>query len=227
MILDLIGSAAVGLTLACLLVAVASTVFSSLTSRLIFAGVVGAWVASAAWIVTHAGRNGVLIVGGLGAAVFVAIGLLVFTSATAREKLLAIPIGLIVQLNALRVIGVLFLLLVAAGRLAGPFPWSAGVGDVLTGLLAMQAARNGRLLEWNVFGALDLLAALALGVLSNQRLSISTHPRGCRIGGDRLAAVGVDPRRSGTAVPHRACADLRSHAPGTSDPAGVPGRVDG
>jgi hypothetical protein len=69
----------------------------------------------------------------------------------------------------------LFVLLAAAGRLAGPFPYSAGWGDVLTGVFAVPAAWaatretrrwDGLILAWNAFGMLDLIVAVALGVTS-------------------------------------------------------------
>jgi hypothetical protein len=68
----------------------------------------------------------------------------------------------------------MFLLLVVAGRLSGPFPFSAGIGDIITGLFALQVARlaasksanHPRVLLWNAFGALDLIVAVALAVTS-------------------------------------------------------------
>ena len=75
----------------------------------------------------------------------------------------------------MRVFGAFFLLLAAVGRLSGPFPYSAGWGDVIVGLtaipLAMRspAARPARtIFAWNVFGALDLVAAVTLGTLSSE-----------------------------------------------------------
>jgi hypothetical protein len=70
---------------------------------------------------------------------------------------------------------VLFLLLAAVGRLSGPFPYSAGLGDIITGVfaipLALSVARSQKLpvsaiASWNVFGILDLFAAVALGITS-------------------------------------------------------------
>jgi hypothetical protein len=94
-----------------------------------------------------------------------------------RAALMAIPMPLLIGLNIARVLGVLFLFLAAAGRLSGPFPWSAGIGDILTGALAIPlaiAAARGtqgletRIARWNAFGTLDLIAAVALGVGSAQ-----------------------------------------------------------
>ena len=90
--------------------------------------------------------------------------------ALATSVALAIPTSLLIGLNALRVIGVLFLMLAAVDRLSGPFPYSAGLGDVITGILAIPLARGNlrRVVEWNAFGALDLFAAIGLGLTSAQ-----------------------------------------------------------
>jgi hypothetical protein len=92
-----------------------------------------------------------------------------------REVLLALPVTLLVGLNAMRIFGGFFLLLAVQNRLSGPFPQSAGWGDVIVGLtaipLALAIARNptshrGALLAWNLFGTLDLIAAVTLGIMS-------------------------------------------------------------
>jgi hypothetical protein len=70
---------------------------------------------------------------------------------------------------------VLFLALQAVGRLAGPFPWAAGLGDILTGVLAIPLAlRLARgdavsasvIARWNALGAVDLVVAVVLGITS-------------------------------------------------------------
>jgi hypothetical protein len=79
------------------------------------------------------------------------------------------------RLNSARVFGVMFLLLAAAGRLSGPFPYFAGLGDMVTGALtiplAVRVARSaqlpaGAIRLWNLFGALDLVVAVGLGITS-------------------------------------------------------------
>ena len=105
----------------------------------------------------------------------VVAGIAALSSANVREALMALPVRLLVGLNIMRIFGAFFLLLAAQGRLSGPFPQSAGWGDVIVGVTAVPltlalargtAAHGGALLAWNVFGALDLIAALALGILS-------------------------------------------------------------
>lgn len=107
----------------------------------------------------------------------VATAVLVIMSPAWRAALLGLPIPLLVGLNVSRVFGVFFLILAAAGRLSGPFPISAGWGDIATGLLAVPALwlasrptqdSTSLLAAWNIFGALDLILAVALGVTSAQ-----------------------------------------------------------
>src|SRR6266850_2386718 len=97
------------------------------------------------------------------------------SSAKVREVLLALPLPLLVGLNIMRIFGAFFLLLAAQGRLSGPFPQSAGWGDVIVGLtaipLAAATARNlwgnrRAVLAWNILGTLDLVIAVSLGVAS-------------------------------------------------------------
>jgi hypothetical protein len=84
------------------------------------------------------------------------------------------PVPLIIGLNAMRILGVFFILRAIAGQLAGPFPYSAGIGDMITGLYALPVARlvargqlsDFRVAAWNWFGMLDLVVAVALGVTS-------------------------------------------------------------
>ena len=86
---------------------------------------------------------------------------------------MAIPTSLLIGLNAMRVLGVLFLLLALDGRLAGPFPFSAGLGDIITGVFAIPLA----------------LTVAALAILAN--------------GGDRelelRSAPSISSRRSSSA----------------------------
>jgi hypothetical protein len=105
----------------------------------------------------------------------VAAGVAALLSRKAREVFFALPVALLVGLNAMRFFGGFFLLLALQDRLSGPFPQSAGWGDVIVGLtaipLTLAIARNpeghrGALLAWNAFGMLDLIAAVTLGIMS-------------------------------------------------------------
>ena len=94
-------------------------------------------------------------------------------SPSVRASLLGMPMPFLIGLNVWRLGGGFFLLLAAEGRLAGPFPYSAGWGDIITGALALPVAwvalrGQGKALVWgwNAFGMLDLVVALGLGIIS-------------------------------------------------------------
>jgi hypothetical protein len=80
-----------------------------------------------------------------------------------------------VALNIVRVFAVLFLMLAAEGRLTGPFPYSAAWGDIITGVVAVpvlwllkdgNARYTTAIAAWNLFGAADLVLAIAFGITS-------------------------------------------------------------
>jgi hypothetical protein len=92
-----------------------------------------------------------------------------------RSALLSVPLPALVAVHAGRLGGLFFLLLYADGRLSAPFAPAAGVGDMVTGALAIPLAamlmlgfemRRTWLGIWNAFGALDLVVAVSLGLLS-------------------------------------------------------------
>jgi hypothetical protein len=91
-----------------------------------------------------------------------------------RGAMLSIPLQAIVGLNVLRVLGVFFVIQYFAHALAAPFGPVAGLGDTITGLLAIPLAisiargssRKSSVAWWNAFGTLDLFTALTLGALS-------------------------------------------------------------
>jgi hypothetical protein len=144
-------------------------------AKLTVAGLLGLWIGLAA----TAGAAGWLSIARpfpvMG--IFVAAPLLAAAIAAAwpaaRQAMLSLPLPLMVGLNIGRVAGVLFLLLVAEGRLSGPFPYSAGWGDIIAGALAlpilwlMQQNRHTTAIHlWNAFGMADLVMAITLGVTS-------------------------------------------------------------
>jgi len=97
-------------------------------------------------------------------------------SRIAAAALDATPLSWLVGVQVYRVVGVIFLLLWAAGRLPGEFALPAGIGDMLTGIGAATLApaiargdRNSRAAAylWNVFGLLDFVVALATGFLTS------------------------------------------------------------
>jgi len=178
--LDLIGSVLGMMAVAINLVAIASILPGSLARRLSLAAIAGAWVGlatglGAAGEFAFSPNHPVPLVGVLFAAPLLIVGALALKYPRVRSTLMAIPMPLLIGLNAQRVLGVLFLLLAAAGRLGGPFPYSAGLGDIITGAfaipLALSVARSQKpsasaVMRWNIFGTLDLFAAVALGLAS-------------------------------------------------------------
>ena len=66
------------------------------------------------------------LIGVLFAVPLLTAGVLALTSEKVRASLLGIPPQLLVGLNAMRILGVLFLLDFIAGSLSGPFPFFAG-----------------------------------------------------------------------------------------------------
>jgi hypothetical protein len=147
-------------------------------AKLILAACAGLWIglaaaaASAGWFAIAAPFP---VIG-----IFVLLPLVAAAIATAwpgaRKALLSLPLPLMIGLNIGRVLAVLFLLLAVEGRLAGPFPYFAGWGDIITGVVALPLVwlaqdtkdRPTMIAAWNWFGAADLVLAIFLGVTSAQ-----------------------------------------------------------
>ena len=146
-------------------------------TKLMLAGIAGVWIGLCA-AVAAAGMLAISkpfpVIG-----IFVGVPLLAATIAAAwpaaRAAMLSVPMPLMIGLNVGRVFAVLFFLLAAEGRLAGPFPFFAGWGDIITGVLALPVMwlasnREGKytpaIAVWDLFGAADLVLAIALGVTS-------------------------------------------------------------
>jgi hypothetical protein len=150
------------------------------SGRLRVAGVLIAWFV----LVLAIGAGGALDparglgVPALGLTVVLPVAALVcafFTLGPIRAALLATPLPALIAINTVRILGVIFVALYAAGRLPAPFAPSAGWGDMIAGVaappLAWAIARFGArvrmlALMWNVFGAADLVNAIAVGALS-------------------------------------------------------------
>jgi hypothetical protein len=122
-------------------------------------------------------QHGVGVIG-LGLTVLlplVILSVIVLRSVRLHEALLKVPFALLIGVNTIRVLGVVFLVLYAAGRLPGPFAPVAGWGDILVGLAAAPLAwfahkrpLHGRpaVWAWNAFGLADLVTAVSLGATS-------------------------------------------------------------
>jgi len=144
-------------------------------AKLVVAGVAGLWIgfaaaASAAGWLTIARPFPVI-------GIFVATPLIAaavaMTFPAGRAAMLGVPMPLMIGLNIGRVLAVLFFALEAQGRLAGPFPFFAGWGDIITGVVALPllfvaAKRSWAIMLWNLFGTADLIDAIFLGVTSSE-----------------------------------------------------------
>jgi hypothetical protein len=161
------------------LLVVSSTIAQALRlpgwGRVVLLAAIGAWtglqivLASAGLL---AGQIGPAPMIGIMAAIPMLAALVIAAaSPSARTRLIGIPTETIMALNIGRLIGVGFVLLAAAGRMGGPFPYSAGWGDIITGadallltvLMTRGRVSGGAVALWNGIGTLDLVVALALG----------------------------------------------------------------
>src|SRR5262249_26924882 len=146
-----------------------------LSGRLVLAGAAGAWVGFAGAVAGTGALSNPLTVLAMFGTPLATTAALVFGIPGARRAFSAVPLPLLVGLNIIRLGGVLFVLLASAGRLSGPFPYSAGWGDFVTGALAIPIAwlvaseievPNRLIVAWNTFGTLDLIVAVILGLTS-------------------------------------------------------------
>ena len=93
-----------------------------------------------------------------------------------RRVINEVPQEWMVGVQFYRAMGLMFLILYAAGRLPGMFALPAGIGDVFVGAVApfvgLAYARNpgnaaGLVRAWNVFGIADLVVAVGTGLLTS------------------------------------------------------------
>ena len=177
--LDLLGAIVGIAAIAVNLTAILTVLPLIFTQRLALAAAAGGWVGlatglGAAGELVFTPAHPVPLVGVLFATPLLVAGVLAAAVSKIRAALIALPMPLLIGLNAMRILGVLFLILASVGRLSGPFPYSAGWGDIITGALAIPlalAARqtkrpDGGIVAWNLFGTLDLFAAVGLGLTS-------------------------------------------------------------
>src|SRR5271154_4462762 len=105
------------------------------------------------------------------------LGVLIYWfSPAVRRAAAAIPVSWLARVQTFRVLGGVFLVLLAMGQLPAVFAIPAGIGDVLVGLFASgvaaaYAARSQnsrrRLQVWNWLGITDLVVAVTTGFLTS------------------------------------------------------------
>lgn len=159
--------------------AIAMAIPASRAARLVFLAVIGLWAGFAFEMAQSGALAGTLAgtpippIGIVVAVPLVTAAFAATLSPAFRRTVLALPTELLIGLNTYRMLGVFMLLLGIQGQIVGPFPYFAGLGDMIAGALALPVVMamvrgSSRLvpLEWNAFGALDLIVALALGVMT-------------------------------------------------------------
>jgi hypothetical protein len=185
--LDFIGMV---ITAALMLLVVNALIIFMDVSRVVkitLAALIGVWIglaaaaAGAGWLTIS---RPVPVVGFFVVAPLLATGLATAWPAACRA-ILSIPMPVMVALNIVRVFAVLFLMLAAEGRLTGPFPYSAAWGDIITGVVAVPvlwllkdggARYTTAIAAWNLFGAADLVLAIAFGITSSEGSPLQLFP---------------------------------------------------
>ncbi len=103
---------------------------------------------------------------------FAVVLLALWRSSALRRALAAAPLPALHRAQAWRVVGILFVILLAQGQLPAHFALPAGWGDVAIGLTAPMVAlalargvrgARGLAISWNVIGLLDLVVAVGMG----------------------------------------------------------------
>jgi len=97
-----------------------------------------------------------------------------------REWTLAADLRLLTAIQGWRCMGLAFLAVYAQGLLPGPWAWPASLGDVAVGFTAPWIclalirrpafAATPLFVLWNLFGILDLVNAIGLGIASDRNL---------------------------------------------------------
>src|SRR5262249_54072899 len=130
----------VGVVMAAVLTTIMTFVPIRLLGRLLLAGAIGAW-AGFAGAVAGAGALSTPLTGlAMFGTPLIAGAAIVFGVPAARRAFKAIPLPVLIGLNVVRLAGIMFVLLALAERLSGPFPYFAGLGDFITGALAIPVA---------------------------------------------------------------------------------------
>lgn len=105
-----------------------------------------------------------------------------------QQAVLAVDPALLIMLQAWRIVGGMFLVLLALSLLPGSFAWPAGVGDAAVGaaapFVALQLARRRwhpgsiPVVLFNLLGLLDLAVAMVTGSAGRSAIPVSTELMG-------------------------------------------------
>jgi hypothetical protein len=193
--LDPFVAISIGGSLAAILAVIVCTVAAPLYQRVAFAALAGSWIGLVVVLSASGHITSLVTFVAMFALPLLASAISVAAFPKLRSAMMSIPVPAIVATNVIRLLGVSFLLLAAAGRLSGPFPYFAGIGDVVTGLFAIPVARfaarapasDVRVAAWNAFGLLDLVVAVVLGITSRNGSPLQLIHAG--VGSDALNAL--------------------------------------
>lgn len=182
MTFDLIGTVILTASAAIVIATLAIGFAGTVERRIRLAAMLTAWFAL---VVTFAAAQlfsaarGPIAPAGFGLSILVptvALPLIVAWTPSLRARLSEIALPALIGMNAVRVLGVLLVMLHAQNRLPAEFATSAGWGDIFVGVTALPVAwlvaRNHSwsrpiALIWNLIGIADLLDAIFLGLTSS------------------------------------------------------------
>jgi hypothetical protein len=91
-----------------------------------------------------------------------------------KTLLHAISLESLIAVHIFRVLGVFFIIIYGYGLLPGSFAFSAGLGDIITGIFALPVAmmverrsrwRKAAVYAWNIFGMMDIINLLTIAVM--------------------------------------------------------------
>jgi len=177
---DIVGAIELTASAAILVAVLAAGLGRTSRSRGLAAAAFAAWFGLIVLLAAAGSFDSRLGIGirGVGAAVAAPVLILLWAGSRLprlRAAVAEMPLALLIGVNAVRVLGISFIVLYSAGRLPAPFAPVAGWGDIAVGLTALPVAwvagRRGPgsaplVILWNTLGLLDLLAAVGLGVTS-------------------------------------------------------------
>ena len=177
---DLLATATLSGAAAWVIAAYSVALGASTRERFLIAAGMTIWLAAVLWLGAAQVLSSITWLGLPGLAWVVALPIVVLSTLLlgtreGRRRVMEASLPVMIGVQSVRVLGIWFVLLHAAGRLPAPFAPVAGWGDVLAGILAVpvawMAARfpgrgRGAILGWNLIGAIDLIAAVSLGLTS-------------------------------------------------------------
>ena len=141
-----------------------------------------------------------------------AVGYVVLLSPTFRAVIAGIPQHWLIGIQTFRILGGVFLIRYFNGELPALFAVPAGVGDVLTGVLAPLVAywwfvgkpyARSAAIAWNLFGMADLMNAVALGALTGVGGGGIVFPGSSRFTGCRARCSSIPTRSSACCAKRR------------------------